>query len=87
MCKNGDYYWVFANVTPDLDASGQVAGYFSVRRKASAQAIALMTEVYRAMLDAERGAGPKDACDASLALLGKILQDKGVSYEQLVLSL
>jgi len=87
MSKDGSYYWVFANVTPDMDASGQVAGYFSVRRKASAQAIALMTDVYQAMLAEERKAGPKDACTASLALLTNILQQKGVSYEQLVLSL
>lgn len=86
MCKNGDYYWVMANVTPDLDAQGNVVGYFSVRRKASPEAIAVVDCLYKAMLDAENRAGPKDACDASLALLGDVLQQKGVSYEQLVLS-
>jgi hypothetical protein len=43
--------------------------------------------LYKAMLDAENRAGPKDACDASLALLGDVLKQKGVSYEQLILSL
>lgn len=37
-CKNGDYYWVMANVTPIREA-GQVAGYMSVRRKATSQQI------------------------------------------------
>ncbi len=74
-------------VTPDVDASGQVVGYFSVRRKASAKAIAIMTELYQAMLEAERQAGPKAACEASLALLTQTLQQQGVSYEQFVLSL
>jgi PAS domain S-box-containing protein len=87
MCKDGSYYWVFANVTPDVDAKGQVVGYFSVRRKASAKAIALMGDVYRAMLEEERKAGAKDACTASLALLASTLEQQGVSYEQLVLSL
>lgn len=87
MCKDGSYYWVFANVTPDLDAQGQVVGYFSVRRKASAKAISLMTDLYRAMLEEERKAGTKDACAASLALLSQTLEQQGVSYEQLVLSL
>ncbi len=87
MCKDGSFYWVFANVTPDLDAKGLVVGYFSVRRKASAGAIALMTDLYKAMLEEERKVGPKDACAASLALLANTLQQKGVSYEQLVLSL
>ena len=87
MCKDGAFYWVFANVTPDLDARGQTVGYFSVRRKANTKAIATISEVYKAMLEEERRAGPKDACAASLALLGNVLKQKGVSYEQLILSL
>ncbi|WP_137171618.1 PAS domain-containing methyl-accepting chemotaxis protein [Massilia sp. HP4] len=31
-CKNGDYYWVSANVTPVLE-NGQAVGYMSVRTK------------------------------------------------------
>ena len=87
MSKDGSYYWVFANVTPDVDAKGQVVGYFSVRRKASAKAMTTMTGLYQAMLEAERKAGPKDACSASLALLTNALQQQGASYEQFVLSL
>ena len=87
MCKDGSFYWVFANVTPDFDANGQVVGYFSVRRKASTKAIALMGGLYQAMLEEERKAGSKDACDASLALLTNTLKQQGVSYEQFVLSL
>lgn len=87
MCKDGSFYWVFANVTPDLNAQGQVTGYFSVRRKATPAAIAVMSDVYKLMLDEERRAGPKEACDASLALLTGILEQKGLSYEQLILSL
>jgi PAS domain S-box-containing protein len=87
MSKDGGFYWVFANVTPDLDAQGKVAGYFSVRRKAKPEAIAVMAGVYKAMLEEELRVGPKDACDASLALLISILNQKGVSYEQLILSL
>jgi len=39
------------------------------------------------MLAEEQKVGTKDACDASLALLTSVLQQKGVSYEQLILSL
>jgi len=87
MCKDGAFYWVFANVTPDLDAQGRVVGYFSVRRKASPEAIGVVSALYKTMLDEERRAGSKDACDASLAVLGQVLKQKGVSYEQLILSL
>lgn len=37
-CKNGDYYWVEAVVSP-IAENGQTAGFISVRRKASAQQI------------------------------------------------
>ncbi len=30
-CKNGDHYWVRANVTPTFDKNGQPIGYLSVR--------------------------------------------------------
>ena len=87
MCKDGSFYWVLANVTPNLDANGRPEGYFSVRRKPSKNAISTMTDVYRLMLEEERRAGPRDACAASLALMTNVLNQKGVSYEQFVLSL
>ena len=87
MTKDGSFYWVLANVTPDLNAQGQCEGYFSVRRKPSRGAVAAMGDVYREMLEEERRAGPRDACAASLALLVNVLKQKGVSYEQFVLSI
>ena len=44
-CKNGDYYWVDANVTP-IREGGQVTGYVSVRRKPTQQQIAEATARY-----------------------------------------
>jgi PAS domain S-box-containing protein len=87
MCQNGAFYWVFANVTPSLDAQGQIEGYFSVRRKASQGAVSAASDLYRQMLDEERRAGPKEACAASLALLRGLLNQNGVSYEAFILSL
>lgn len=87
MSKDGGYYWVFANVTSSLDANGQVEGYFSVRRKPKPQAVQVVADLYRQMLDEERRAGPKDACAASLALLNGLLAQKGVSYESFILSI
>jgi PAS domain S-box-containing protein len=87
MARDGSYYWVFANVTPDLGPSGQIEGYLSVRRAPKRAAVDVMSDVYRLMLSEEQKAGAKDACAASLGLLTKILADKGTSYEELVLSL
>lgn len=87
MAQDGSHYWVLANVTPSLDAQGQPEGYFSVRRKPGRGAVSAMADVYRLMLDEERRAGPKDACDASLALMTGFLNQKEVSYEKFILSL
>lgn len=87
MSKDGSFYWVFANVTPDYDASGNIIGYFSVRRAPKRSALGVIEILYQQMLVAEREAGPREACDASLRLLTQVLQDKGTSYEQLILTI
>ena len=87
MAKDGSFYWVFANVTPDYDASGNVIGYLSVRRAPKRSAVDVLTGVYQLMLAEEEMAGPRGACDASLALLGSILKDKRMTYDELVLAL
>ncbi len=87
MSKDGSFYWVLANVTPDLNAQGVAEGYFSVRRKPNRGAVAALSDVYQLMLNEERRAGPKDACAASLALLSSVLDQKGVSYEKFILSI
>ncbi len=45
-CKNGDFYWVEANVTP-LRQNGQVTGYMSVRNKPTRQQVQAAEELYR----------------------------------------
>jgi len=87
MAKDGSFYWVFANITPSYNAQGRVDGYFSVRRAPKRAAVDLLAGVYALMLKEEARVGPRDACDASLALLLKILADKGTSYEEFILSL
>lgn len=44
-CKNGDYYWVMANVTPVVE-SGQVTGYMSVRTKPTASQVEQASKLY-----------------------------------------
>ena len=86
MAKDGSYYWVYANVTPNYDRDGQVTGYFSVRRKPSAEGVRTLAEIYRAMLDIERKAGARDACAASLAFLNQQLSNLGKTYAEFVVS-
>jgi len=44
-CKNGDYYWVTANVAP-VTEQGRVTGYISVRHKPSRQEVDAATKLY-----------------------------------------
>ena len=53
--KNGDHYWVMANVTPLLDGE-QPIGYMSVRTEASRAQIEAAEQLYAAMR-AEQEAG------------------------------
>lgn len=87
MAKDGSFYWVLANVTPSYGPAGGVDGYFSVRRRPERAAVDVMADIYRAMLAEERKAGPRDAPAASLDWLGAVLAQKGVSYEEFILSL
>ena len=45
-CKNGDHYWVHANVAP-MREGGQVVGYMSLRGRADRDVVSRMAQVYR----------------------------------------
>ncbi len=45
-CKNGDFYWVVANVTPIIE-NGQPVGFMSVRSKPSREQAAAAEAIYR----------------------------------------
>jgi len=83
QCKNGDFYWVFANVTPSFDTTGKIIGYYSVRRKPKEDAVKTMQGIYGALLNAERTGG----MSAGTKLLEETLRAKGVSYDAFILSL
>jgi len=81
--KNGDHYWVFANVTPSFDNANNIIGYYSVRRKPKEEAIKTIQSIYTALLSAERSGG----MSAGTKLLEETLKSKGVSYDEFILSL
>jgi PAS domain S-box-containing protein len=87
MTKNGDFYWVFANVTIDHDSDKKPIGYFSVRRQPSQKAIDAIEPIYSEMLKIEQQAGGKEAPDASLQWLTQVLDSKDTVYEQFMLTL
>ncbi len=88
MAKNGDYYWVFAHVTPSYGRDGQIDGYHSNRRKPDAAALRQIETLYAQLLQEEgRHADRKQGMEASVKLLQGILAERGQSYEEFVFSL
>jgi len=81
--KNGNFYWVFANVTATLDEKGNIVSYYSVRRKPNPEAIKVIHPLYLEMIQAEK----KGGVDASFKILSELLESKGVSYAELIISL
>lgn len=86
MAKDGSFYWVLANVTPDFDSNGQITGYFSVRRRPRPEAVRAMEQIYAEMRRQETGSR-HDAPKQSLQWLSALLAEKKTSYEEFVLSL
>lgn len=87
MARDGSFYWVFTNVTPNLDGNGNLTGYFSVRRKPKTSGVKTVTGLYRAMLETEKKAGPRDAIAVSTKILTDLLAEKDMSYDELVLAI
>lgn len=87
MAKDGSFYWVFTNVTPTFDPAGNVTGYFSVRRKPKLSGVQTASAVYATMLEAEKKAGAANAIAAASKILVDILNEKGLSYDELVLAI
>ncbi|MEW8562985.1 MAG: aerotaxis receptor Aer [gamma proteobacterium symbiont of Ctena orbiculata] len=84
MAKNGDFYWVYANVTVDYDSNLNPVGYFSVRRKANREGVETISQIYRDMLEIERQAGVRDAPDASLNWLMEQLKSRSTNYQEFI---
>ena len=81
--KNGNDYWVYANITPSPDKNGRTVGYYSVRRKPSAAALQIIKPLYSQMLNAERSGG----VTAGTKVLTDLLHEKGMDYNELIITL
>ncbi len=80
LAKGGEYYWVFANVTPSFDKNNNIIGYYSVRRQPSSKALEIIKPLYQDLRKAEVIGGMHE----SGKLLGSVLEKHKMSYEQLI---
>ena len=83
LVSDGSFYWVFANVTPSFGLDGNVVGYHSARRCPSSSALNVIKPLYTELLRLEKSAGMK----ASETYLLELLKDKGVEYDEFILSI
>jgi PAS domain-containing protein len=86
--KGGDHYWVFAHVTPSRNPAGETIGYHSNRRRPNPAALAKIQTLYATLLAEEgRHANRKEGLAASYRMLEAFLADKGMDYDEYVLTL
>ncbi len=81
--KNGNGYWVIANVTASTNDRGDIIGFYSVRRKPKESALELIKPLYAKMLQAERSGG----IAAGEKVLNDLLHKEGVSYDEFIISI
>ena len=67
-CKNGDYYWVQANVTPMMEG-GRLSGFMSVRNKPTRDKVAVAEKLYGEM---NAGKTPKAGLLSRLNIFSKM---------------
>ncbi len=82
ITADGSYYWVFANVTPSYHGN-KIIGYHSARRAPTEESLNIIIPLYRELLDAEKSSG----LSASEKILNNLLKEKGIEYDEFILSI
>lgn len=81
--KNGDFYWVFANITPSFDDNGKIIGYYSVRRKPNEKALTIIENLYKDLLETEQKFGMNKAIQS----VEELCKKEGKTYNELIFEL
>jgi hypothetical protein len=85
MASDGDHYWVFAHVTPTLDAQQNIVGYHSNRRKPDVAQVAKIKDLYATLRAEEtRHDSRKDGMLRGYDLLMTMLNEKGLDYDEFI---
>ena len=89
MAKNGDFYWVFAHVTPSFDGDRNVVGFHSSRRVPDRKVVQnTIVPLYSEILREERrhSNGQKELA-AGFDFFVNFLKSRNTTYDALVFSL
>lgn len=89
LAKNGDFYWVFAHVTPSFDAQRKIVGFHSNRRVPDRRIVHdVIAPVYADLLRVEQShRNGKEALAAGFQALVEFIKSKNMSYDELIFSL
>ena len=88
-CKNGDYYWVLAHITPNMDENGKVDGYHSNRRVPDPDVVKnVIKPLYKKIIEVEKSyKNAKDGMNAGLKAIEELLKEKGMEYDEFIFSI
>lgn len=89
MSRNGDYYWVFAHVTPSYSVDGDITSFHSNRRVPNRKILEKTIEpLYKSLLEEEKKHNnKKTGLEKSYEKLMEVLEQKGKNYDEFILSL
>lgn len=89
ITKAGDFYWVFAHVTPSFDEGKRIVGYHSNRRVPDRRVLesAIIPLYAQVLAEERRHANGKESLARGFQFMGDFVKSKGVSYDELVFSL
>ncbi|MDY0029449.1 MAG: PAS domain-containing protein [Pseudobdellovibrionaceae bacterium] len=87
--RNNDYYWVLAHITPSFDENTNIVGFHSNRRVPEKRVIeGVISPLYAQLLDIENStANRKDGMNKAFDTLVNILEQKGIEYDEFILTL
>ncbi|HIF9823416.1 TPA: energy taxis response protein CetC [Campylobacter jejuni] len=81
--KDGNFYWVFANVSASFDTNGNIINYYSVRRMPNKSAISTIESLYSDLLRVEQQQG----LNKGVEMLKNFCKDADKTYNELIFSL
>jgi len=85
ITRNGDHYWVFANVTTDFK-DGSAIGYYSIRRPLPDAVIQIIEPIYDELRRIEQQHSGQAAVEAGMDHLQEVVKKAGFdSYRDFVL--
>ncbi len=87
MCKNGDYYWVFAHVTPTFDNAHRIVGFHSNRRLPDRHQVDLFEGIYAKLKTEEtRHSDWRQGMEAATQMLLRMVAEKNMAYDEFIFS-